>query len=82
MASKLVRKTNKEEEGKTKKVIDFTMNYDDDYQGDRGCFASLDGDADRIVFFGAEHGLSLCDGDKIGATSNSKQFLLSMVVFK
>lgn len=29
-------------------------------------FASLDGDADRIVFFGARNGLLLCDGDKIG----------------
>jgi phosphoacetylglucosamine mutase len=33
--------------------------------GTDGCFASLDGDADRIVFFGAKRGLLLCDGDKI-----------------
>jgi phosphoacetylglucosamine mutase len=34
--------------------------------GDAGCFASLDGDADRIVFFAAApNGLLLCDGDKI-----------------
>jgi phosphoacetylglucosamine mutase len=34
--------------------------------GTPGCFASLDGDADRIVFFGAQRGsLLLCDGDKI-----------------
>jgi phosphomannomutase len=35
---------------------------------DKGCFASLDGDADRIVFFGAINGLQLCDGDKIGVS--------------
>jgi phosphoacetylglucosamine mutase len=34
--------------------------------GRSGCFASLDGDADRIVFYGASPGLVLCDGDKIG----------------
>lgn len=34
--------------------------------GTAGCFAALDGDADRIVFFGAQRGgLLLCDGDKI-----------------